>query len=253
MPDESPDAELVGMFRRDIGQIELPPRGTWRPQASAVRVAPSWIAPVIVATAVLVVAVLAGGWLRSVRTPVASPVATSSISPKDQSPPPGYTAPPGPHRYPARTAAEVLAGMATDPFLTGASGSFDTSRLRTPVLLKALRPTDLDVWLVPGMTDGAYAVYVDPDGLTRGTVIWATSALVSVPPISEADARTIARSAIADVERAELVWLRLDPRSGFSADEFSPIWRLVSTAGATVFVFSDRRLLSGSEMARLVG
>jgi hypothetical protein len=192
--------------------------------------------------------------MRSPPTPAATaPAASAEINPKDQAPPPDFTAPPPPQRYPARTAAELLAGMATDPFLTGGSGTFDTSRLGTPVLVKGLRPTDLDVWVVPGTSGGAYAVSVDRDGLTRGTVIAGTSALIPVPRVSEVDARTIARTILADVARAQVVWTRLHPRSGFSADEFSPIWRVVATDGTTAFVLSDRRLLSAARMAQLTG
>jgi hypothetical protein len=176
-------------------------------------------------------------------------------------PPPGYTTPPGPSRYQVRTAAEVLAGMASDPFVTGNSASWDPKSLGTPIYVRALRASDQDLWLVPEVNQGkvvaVIVVSVGKDGLgaagiKAGGPISNGAPNLTVPPLSEDRAWEIAGPMLTNRGTAELVWMLVDPRSGFLVQEIRPMWRLTSRAGAVAYVTSDGQLVSEPQVKALL-
>ena len=213
--------------------------------------------------AVLALTVLSLDALRAARE--GAPASDVTASPGTGSTAsPGSTLAPGHRRYPVHTAAEVLAGMATDPFVTLNSPNWDPNSLGTPIFVRALRATDEDLWLVPQLSAGkAFAVVVvsvGKDGLGSANLREgadnpsggpAFPFPFPVPPFSEAGAWQIAGLGPPDRGTAELVWMRVDPRAGFLISETRPLWRLTSRAGVVVYVTSDGQLLSAARAEAL--
>ena len=91
---------------------------------------------------------------------------------------------------------------------------------------------------------GAAGTRVGADNLPDGSAS-------STPPLSEQRAWQIAGLAEADRGTAELVWMLVNPRSGFLATEFRPLWRLTSRSGTVVYVTSDGELMSAAQLDAL--
>jgi hypothetical protein len=169
---------------------------------------------------------------------------------------------PGPLRYPVTTAAEVLAGVATDPFVTGNSPNWDAKSLGTPVFVRALRPTDQDLWLVPENSEGTktfriVVVNVARDGLgaagmkAGGLTADPAAPSIAVPPLSEERAWQLAATVLPDRGTAELVWMFVSPSSGFFVEEIRPMWRLSSRTGSVEYVTSDGQLVNAAKVDAL--
>src|SRR5204862_1110866 len=99
------------------------------------------------------------------------PVTPVVLDAKLEAAPAIRTPQPTPVRYLVRTAEDVLRGVVTDPFVTGAqpgtSARLDPSSFGIPLYVHALRARDRDLWLVPrrqgASTVAVYAVMVDAD------------------------------------------------------------------------------------------
>jgi hypothetical protein len=255
-----PDERLHAQITLAVDGIPVPPGPN---QLRATRAHPARL-PIVLAAAglaaVFVVTALSFDALRAARE-----------GPADVTPPPtagsatpGNTPPPGLRRYPVRTPDEVLAGMATDPFVTLNAPTWDPKSLGMPIFVRALRASDDDVWLVPQLSEGkAYAVIVvsvGKDGLGGANLREGADNSSGgpafpfpfpVPPFSEAGAWLTAGVAVADRGSAELVWMRVDPRAGYLVSETRPLWRLTSRSGVVVYVTSDGQLLSAARAEAL--
>ena len=163
---------------------------------------------------------------------------------KCSTPPPGYTAPPSPRRYPVRTAQEVLAGLATDSF---ASPGF---KYGAPVLIRAVRPTDQDEWLVPVVSDGrtnaVLAISIFPDGTGSAGILTGWDG--RFPHAMAPDAALAAGGTAADPARrsVELAWAVVDPRSGGPASETLPFYLVTRKSGARVLVMQGGGVVEAS-------
>jgi hypothetical protein len=218
--------------------------------------------PLLLAAAgIAAILAVTAGSLAALRGAHEGPSSQVTASPQPSRPtvPPGYTTPPGPRRYPTRTAGEVLAGMATDPSVTGSYSNWDPQSLGAPIFVRALRASDSDLWLVPHITagevHGVYVVTLDKDGLGSAGR-WAggggpNDPALAIPAVSEARAWEIAAVAMPDRGTAELVWMRVDPRSGFLVEEIWPMWMLTSRSGAVVYVTSGELLVSATQVEAL--
>lgn len=109
------------------------------------------VAGAILAIIIALVAVTSAQGVASTgRAPgTGTPAPTPSIDPKDQPVPPGHTTPPGPQRWQARDADEVLRNIALDPFvrtqlgeLTSPGAAFYNPNIRIPTHLG--RPSSCD-------------------------------------------------------------------------------------------------------------
>jgi hypothetical protein len=216
--------------------------------------------PRLALAAICAVTVLTLGALRVAHEAAPGSLVTASPPYSRPTIPPGYTTPPSPTRYPTRTAGEVLAGMASDPFVTGNYPDWDPKTLGTPIFVRAMRASDPDIWLVPELRDGtAFGVIVvtlDKDGLgaagmRSGEIPGRDTPALLVPPVSEARAWDIAATAIPDRGAAQLVWMIVDPRSGFFVAMDQPMWRLTMRSGAVAYVTSSGQLVSATQAEAL--
>ena len=153
--------------------------------------------------------------------------------------------------YVTRTSADVLRGLATDPFWTrqkeqaGLPGPVNDPRVATgqlgePVQIRGLRPGSGDGWLVPvvgtnGQPVAAVAVSEDASGMGLGTALrgWPYT---SFPAVSEASARAKGALPGEAVQSAVLMWAE---GLGRPSNMVSPFWRVTSSSGNSVFVFED--------------
>src|SRR5438477_2167930 len=127
---------------------------------------------------------------------------------------------PQPQRFPAGSAQEILRALGSDPYVSKVQATVGPLTLATPVLVRALRPQDGDLWLVPtlkgGAARGVFVVAVDT--ARRGAVTrWfggVDKFTFDVPPISETDARLAGGAPGDPVVGAALVWMNLPPDSG---------------------------------------
>ena len=198
---------------------------------------------------------------------IRQPLAAVVVDGKLEAAPPVRTPQPTPFRYPVGTAEEVLRGMPNDPFVTGSlpgiPAGFNPATLGTPLFVRALRPRDRDLWLVPVLggiggpkpyNSAVIVVTIDADGLgAAGTRVGGDSGPpgIDVPPISELRARSIASAAITDVTAADLVWMLVPPIAGFLCEEFYPMWRLTSRDGTLAYVTGDGQLKTAAEIDQL--
>ena len=197
------------------------------------------------------------------RVPITTrqPVAAVVVDAKLEAAPAIRTPQPSPARYPVRTAEDVLRGVVTDPFVTGAqpgtSVRLEPASFGAPLYVHALRARDHDLWLVPRVigprTVQVYAVIIDPDGYGAAgiAVIWtgdSGGSGIQVPPIGEARARDLAASGGVSVIAADLVWMTVAPIEGFLCWEMAPMWRLTGGDGRVVYVTSDGELKTAAEV-----
>lgn len=152
------------------------------------------------------------------------------------------------HRYPASTADQVRAGIATDPFANVGSRT-----VGDPVRVRALREGDRDLWLVPIYTQGTQGfvavVFVNKDGSgAAGVMAGDGSGDIVVPTCSEAHARALVESKTDPVVSAQLVWMPW-PRAPFLVDELHPLWRLGHQSGLTEYVSDSGRIITEGELA----
>jgi hypothetical protein len=168
--------------------------------------------------------------------------------PKCSTLPPGYTPPAPAPRYPARTADEVLRGLAADPFVgpLGPDGAFGA-----PVLIKALRSSDHDEWLVPivrgGEVGGVVVVPIYENGMGSAGIAtgWSGRFPHSLRP-EQAAAKAVAPGDAA--VSVELVWATVDPRQGGPANEFLPFYLVTRRSSARWYVFQSGTARESSQV-----
>jgi hypothetical protein len=151
-------------------------------------------------------------------------------------------------RFPARTADEVVNGMQSDPFVGSSLGG--SVHIGTPLFVRGLRSTDANIWLVP-QVDGTHPIGVwvvkvadDGFGTTTEHAGGPERQTLSVPPVSEADARTLGGLTNDPVIKIDLVWTRARPESAGLVSEIHPLWELSRSSGTIVYVTSDRLILA---------
>lgn len=140
------------------------------------------------------------------------------------------------------TLRALTAGADPDPRAVGRKPS-----LGTPLLVRGLRPSDGNVFLVPVVVDSTtIAVMVVPIGRDGNGQLVATRGWSSAPSFPAQSANTaIALAGLSGQPgvRAELVWTYLRGR----ADEMSPFWRIELAGRAVSYVFDDT-VISASEL-----
>jgi len=159
-----------------------------------------------------------------------------------------------PQRFPAGSAQEILRALGSDPYVLRVQATVGPLTLATPLLVRALRPQDGDLWLVPtlrgGVARGVFVVAVDTAG--RGAVTqWFGGVgefAFEVPPLSEADARLAGGAPEDPVVGASLVWMNLPPDSGVLVSEVDPMWRLRRASGLVVYVTSVGHLINAGSI-----
>jgi len=192
------------------------------------------------------------------------PVTPVVLDAKLEAAPAIRTPQPTPVRYLVRTAEDVLRGVVTDPFVTGAqpgtSARLDPSSFGMPLYVHALRARDRDLWLVPrrqgASTVAVYAVMVDADSYGSAGIagFWTgdpSGAGIAIPPVTEARARELGASAGVAVAAADLVWMTVAPIEGFLCNELHPMWRLAARDGRIVYITGDGDAKTAAEVELL--
>lgn len=209
----------------------------------------------LIAVAVIALAGIGGSLFGANRAP--TPAGAISVSQGHAAAAPA----PQPSRAPyvTRTAANVLAGLAKDPFWINqkaqaavqgpvydprvAAGTIDA-----PILVRGLRPGADNGWLVPvlgpdGKPVAAIAVSQDRNGQGLATAMrgWPYA---SIPAVPEPDARAKGTLPNEAVTGAVLTW---SDDLGRPADLLSPFWRVTNSSGNSVFVFENGATAQGKD------
>lgn len=207
-----------------------------------------------------------GGDRYAVSAPGTPPPTVPSPDPDPRAAPPAVLPtpqPPGPS-WPARSAADVALHIAQDrtvldtlPNLTRpGSPVFDQRAsapltLGTPVFVRALLPSDFDVWIVPvNAGPDAIAIYVArvfPDS-TAAVGLFRTwqGRFPHLVPTGEA----IARGSTANdpVVKAELMWAVVPPTRCGPADSGHPFYQLTRKSGFALYLFQAGHLVDASNV-----
>ncbi len=223
------------------------------------------IAVEILGASVLVVAAVVGGRLLLEGSPPAhTGRPTPPVDPVDHAPPFGGTPVPSPAAWQARTATEVAANMARDPFATQqlhditrpGSPIHDPSvtapaRLGQPIFVKAFTPPYADIWLTPVLsgsnTVAVLAAPVRPDRLANADFY---SGFVGVFPHSLGRADALAKASVSGdaAVSADLMWSHVGSRQGYPTGMVHPFWRAVRGSGTEVLVLTDGTVVSADQL-----
>lgn len=209
---------------------------------------------------VLILALAVGSGLRVRQEGVVRSAGSSPFIPPSPSPAPLVT----PRPWQAVTAADVLRGIASDPWVADTIKQVPQSgspvfagrasapvTLGTPVFVRAILPGAMSEWLIPlqsaGATVGVIGAKVDQDG--RGAASFYTSWGGSFPhAISVSDA--IAKGSVPTdpVVRTELVWATVSPLEGGPGTAEYPFYRLVRRSGSEWFLFQNGNLVAADKV-----
>jgi len=208
----------------------------------------------LLAAAVMILAGVSGSLFGANRAP--TPAEAISVG---QGHPAQAPAPPARAAYATRTAADVLAGLAKDPFWINQKSQaavqgplYDprvaTGTIGAPILVRGLRAGSENGWLVPvlgpdGRPVAAIAVSQDKNdqGLVTAMRGWPYA---SIPAVSEVDARAKATLPTEAVTAAVLTW---SDDLGRPSDLLSPFWRVTNSSGNSVFVFESGATAPGKD------